>query len=316
MSIFASANATLEGLRSVGYQTTEQVATAIFSASKLGRPMLLEGPAGAGKTEMALSVAKAEKMPFIRLQCYAGIGDKEAIGHYNSALQDLFARTQTAAPGGASWDMLKAELLSRKFFSAGPLLEAIESETRCVLLIDEIDKVDYSFEAMLLELLSVWEMSIPGMGTIKAKHAPFTVITSNKERELGYALRRRSFFLEIEHPTPELEARIIAMKTPSCSTELHDFIAGLAKAMRSYSMEKPPSISEMSDLARVLELLGKTTIDPADKMLLLPMIAKTSRDLQRLMLPSGFDDLVRTAGRLTLRHREERNTASAHVGVQ
>lgn len=304
MSIFSSHQRTHEALKSVGYLTTSDVSTVIFKAARLNRPILLEGPAGAGKTELALSVAKAENMRFVRLQCYEGITDRQAIGDYNRALQDLYVLLQSKG-NAPDWHTIRREILSREFFTAGPLLDALESEERCVLLIDELDKVDHAFEALLLEILSVWEMSVPGMGTIRAKKPPFTVVTSNAERDLGFPLRRRSFFLLIDHPTPKTEAAIVARKTPKCSPDLHLFIAGFAEALRAYVMKKPPSISEINDLAMALDLMGRTEIRPEDKGVLLPLIAKTKTDREKLLMKDGFEDLVRQAGINAARLRAE-----------
>ena len=144
----------------------------------------------------------------------------------------------------------------QQFFSAGPLLRALQREKPCVLLIDELDKVDHAFEALLLELLSVWQLSIPKLGTMQAKSIPFVVLTSNEERRIGDPLRRRSFYLRVEHPTAEREAEIVALRTPDSSREFHAGMAGLAKALRGWSLEKPPSVSEILDLAQALKVLG------------------------------------------------------------
>jgi MoxR-like ATPase len=294
MSILSSPEKTHEALRDVGYLTTIENSTVIYLASKLNRPLLLEGPAGGGKTELALSVSKAEKLRFIRLQCYNGISDKQAVGDYNRALQEMFVLLQ-AKNQTFTWDEIRKAIMGREYFSAGPLLEALESPERVVLLIDELDKVDYAFEAMLLEILSVWEMSIPGMGTVIATNPPFTVITSNRERTLGFALRRRSFYMEIGHPSAELEAEIVARKTPHLPRELHAFIAGLAQVLRGYSLEKPPSISEMNDLAMALYVLGKTKMLPEDTELLLPLFGKTLGDRKKLQLKDNFKSIVAQA---------------------
>jgi MoxR-like ATPase len=295
MSIFRSPEATYEALVRVGYLTTRDIATDIYLAAVLNLPILLEGPAGGGKTELARSVAAAEGMELIPLQCYEGIGDKQAIGDFNRSLQEMYVLLQTKKEGGADWNTIRREITSRDFFMSGPLLQAIESEKRCLLLIDEIDKVNYAFEALLLEILSIWQMSVPGLGVIRAKHPPFTVITSNAERPLGFPLRRRSIFLEIGHPTPETEAAIVARKTPNCPPELHRFIAGFAKALRAWTMLKPPSISEMNNLAMALHLLGRTEILPEDKGILLPLVAKLIEDRDRLLMREMFEDLVRRA---------------------
>jgi MoxR-like ATPase len=188
-TIFDSPEHTHQALNDIGYLTTTTVSTNIYLAARMNKPLLLEGPAGAGKTELALSVAKAEKLRFIRFQCYEGISDKQAMGDYNRALQEMFVLLQSKNQT-CTWDEIRTEIVGRSYFMSGPLLEALESPERVVLLIDELDKVDHSFEATLLEILSVWEMSVPGMGTIKATKPPFTVITSNQERFLGYPSTR------------------------------------------------------------------------------------------------------------------------------
>jgi MoxR-like ATPase len=314
MTIFSSPQTTHEALKRVGYLTTPEISTVIFKAARLNRPILLEGPAGAGKTELALSVAKAEEMRFVRLQCYEGITDKQAVGDFNRALQDLYVLLKTKGET-PDWGTIRSEITSREFFAAGQLLDALESDERCVLLIDELDKVDHAFEAMLLEILSVWEMSVPGMGTIKAKKPPFTVVTSNQERFLGFPLRRRCFYLQIQHPSPQLEASIVARKTPLCSPVLHRFIAGFAEALRAYTMEKPPSISEMNDLAMALDLLGRTEIRPEDKGILLPLIAKTEGDRNRLLMKENFENMIRQAGINAERMRKETESKTTVVAV-
>ena len=283
MAIFDSPAETLKSLKNVGYITDEATAAHVYFASKLNKALLLEGPAGAGKTELALSIAKAGNMPFIRLQCYNGITDNEAIGHFDYALQRLFVERESQAGTQRSFAEIVQEIRSRQFYISGPFLEAIESPTRSVLLIDEIDKIDYSFEALLLELLSVWQLSIPGMGTVSANTIPFVVMTSNAEREIGFALRRRSLYILVEHPTPEREAEIVARKTPNCSPATHRFIAGFAIALRRQSFDKPPSISEMNDVALALEMMGLTEILPEHKMLILPLIIKTKDDRSQVL---------------------------------
>ena len=261
------------------------------------RPVLLEGPAGAGKTELAASVARAYRVPLLRLQCYQGINEEKAIGQYDKSLQELYVLLTSKSDRATDWTEIKREVTSRAYFIAGPLLEAIEQNQRCVLLIDEIDKVDYAFEAMLLELLSVWTLSIPKMGTVYATSIPHVFLTSNQERRLGDPLRRRSFYLVVEHPTAEREAAIVARRTPDADEKTHRFIAGLAKSLRAYTMEKPPSISEMNDVALAMQLLGIEQIRPEHKDIMLPLIAKTEGDRKRLLMRQAFESIVRIAGR-------------------
>jgi MoxR-like ATPase len=295
--MFASPDETLAALERVGYFIDLKTATTVYLAGKLHRPIMLEGPAGAGKTELATSVSRAYGVPILRLQCYQGINEEKAIGQYDKSLQELYVLLISKSDQTPDWAEIKREVTSRAYFMAGPLLEAIEQEQRCVLLIDEIDKVDYAFEAMLLELLSVWALSIPRMGTVQATSIPYVFLTSNQERRLGDPLRRRSFYLVVEHPTADREAAIVAQRTPGASEKTHRFIAGLAKSLRAYTMEKPPSISEMNDVALAMQLLGIEQIKPKHKDIMLPLIAKTEGDRKRLLMKQAFESIVRIAGR-------------------
>lgn len=303
--MFASATETLAALESVGYFTDIRTATAVYLAGRICRPVLLEGPAGAGKTELAQSTARALRVPLLRLQCYQGIDEEKAIGQYDRSLQELYVLLMSRSAQTPDWAQIKREITSRAYFMAGPLLEAIEREKRCVLLIDEIDKVDYAFEAMLLELLSVWTLSIPRMGTVHATSIPRVFLTSNQERRLGDPLRRRCFYLVVEHPNPEREAAIVARRTPHADAATHRFIAGLAKSLRAYTLEKPPSISEMNDVAMAMELLGIDRILPEHKEIMLPLIAKTEGDRKRLLMKEAFESIVRMAAKYAQQIKED-----------
>lgn len=193
---------------------------------------------------------------------------------------------------GVDWEALQTELHGQQFFTAGPLLRALQYEKSCVLLIDELDKVDHAFEATLLELLSVWQLSIPKLGTIRSRSVPFVVLTSNEERRIGDPLRRRSFYLRVEHPTAEREAEIVALRTPDSTREFHAGMAGLAKALRGWSMEKPPSVSEILDLAQALKVLGTEQITAEMRDTLLPLLVKTEADRRKLLLRDGFASLI------------------------
>lgn len=289
--MFSSARNVQEALASVGYITDEVTATTVYLAAMIDKPILLEGPAGSGKTQLAYAVAEAVAAQVERLQCYEGISEEKAIGKFDEALQRLAVESRSKS-GQIEWEALKQELHSQRFFSAGPLLRALQHKRRCVLLIDELDKVNQAFEAMLLELLSVWQLSIPKLGVVKAETIPFVVLTSNEERRIGDPLRRRSFYLRIEHPTPEREARILKLRTPNASAQFHRGMAGLAQALRGWSLEKPPSISEMLDLAQALEVLGKEEITPVMRDILLPLLAKTEADRKKLLLRDGFASLI------------------------
>ena len=208
--MFSSLEGVRTGLFLTGYITDDITTTVVYLASKLNKPILLEGPPGSGKTELAYAVAKATDAQIERLQCFEGINEEKAIGKFDEALQRLAVELQSRS-GVTDWECIKQELHSQKFFAAGPLIRALQHKQRCVLLIDELDKVSHAFEAMLLELLSIWQLTIPKLGVIKAETVPFVVITSNEERRIGDPLRRRSFYLRVEHPTPEREAKILRL---------------------------------------------------------------------------------------------------------
>ena len=242
---------------------------------------MLEGPAGSGKTQLAVSVAKAAGTHIERLQCYRGVTEDQAIGKFDEGLQRLYM--EFARGDHADWQSVQANLKGRDFFRAGPLMRALECERPCVLLIDELDKVDEGFEAMLLEILSAWQLSIPEFGTVEAKSIPFVVLTSNEERRLGDPIRRRSLYVRVEHPTPAREAEIIASRTPDADETFHREMAGIALSFRNYSLEKPPSVSEMIDFANALRLLGTDHVTEDLRDVLLPFLAKTEKDRRHLL---------------------------------
>jgi len=289
--VFSSLEEVSERLRSTGYIADSVATTTVYLAASLQKPLLLEGPAGSGKTQLAYAVADAADITVERLQCYEGINEEKAIGKFDESLQRLCVELK-AKSASVDWESLQTELHNQQFFSAGPLLRALQCERPCVLLIDELDKVDHAFEAMLLELLSVWQLSIPKLGTIRAKSIPFVVLTSNEERRIGDPLRRRSFYLRVEHPTAEREAQIVGLRTPDSSREFHAGMAGLAKALRGWSLEKPPSVSEILDLAQALKVLGTEQITAEMRDILLPLLAKTEADRRKLLLRDGFASLI------------------------
>jgi MoxR-like ATPase len=226
-----------------------------------------------------------------RLQCYIGISEEEAIGKFDQALQRLFLEARIEISG--DWEAIRRELHGLEFFTKGPLLRALLYEDKpCVLLVDEIDKVDQQFEALLLEVLSDWQLSIPKLGTVAAKTIPFVVLTSNEERRIGDPLRRRTFYIRLGHPSIHREQQILALQTGENHRNIHGQIAGLARALRGWSLEKPPSIAEMLDVAQALKILRIDEIQPEHRDLLLPLIAKTEADRQRLLMRDGFATLV------------------------
>jgi MoxR-like ATPase len=296
--VFQSLAEVNAGLRGSGYIADPVTISTVYLAAALHRPLLLEGVAGTGKTQLAYAVAEAAKTSVERLQCYQGIDEAKAIGKFDESLQRLCVELKSKNTT-LDWELLANELHGRRFFGAGPLLKALEYEKPCVLLIDELDKVDHAFEAMLLEVLSVWQLSVPKLGTIQARSIPFVVLTSNEERRIGDPLRRRSLYLRIEHPTPEREAKIVAMRTPDASRDFHAGMAGLAKALRGWSMEKAPSVSEILDLANALRVLGTEQITAEMRDTLLPLLAKTEADRRKLLLLDGFASLIFDAQQYT-----------------
>lgn len=282
-------------LKATGYFIDPVMTHVVFLAARLQKPVLLEGPAGSGKTQLALSVAKAGNTHIERLQCYRGVTEAQAIGSFDASLQRLYL--EFSKRQHEDWQSIQASLTGRQFFRPGPLMRALECERPCVLLIDELDKVDDGFEAMLLEILSAWQLSIPEFGTVKARSIPFVVLTSNEERRLGDPIRRRSLYVRVEHPTPELEEEIIASRTPEAEAKFHREMAGIARSFRNYSLEKPPSVSEMIDFARALQELGTDHVTEDLRDVLLPFLAKTEKDRRHLMLREGFKSLLNDGAR-------------------
>jgi MoxR-like ATPase len=288
--MFESVEALTKKLNATGYFIDPVMTRVVFLAGRLQKPLLLEGPAGSGKTQLALSVAAAGNTHIERLQCYRGVTEAQAIGSFDAGLQRLYLEFSKGQH--EDWQSIQANLTGREFFRPGPLMRALECERPCVLLIDELDKVDDGFEALLLEILSAWQLSIPEFGTVRARSIPFVVLTSNEERRLGDPIRRRSLYVRVEHPTPELEAEIIASRTPDAETSFHREIAGIARSFRNYSLEKPPSVSEMIDFARALQVLETDHVTEDLRDVLLPFLAKTEKDRRHLMLREGFKSLL------------------------
>lgn len=292
--LFSSLEDLAQRLERARYVVDPVMLNVIYMASKLGKPILAEGPLGSGKTELARVVTIAAETHIERLQHYAGLDDKKAIGHFDESLQRLYlsSRYGDRSFSDEEWERVKGHLYQGDFFISGPLLCALLSPKPCVLLIDEVDKVGEEFEAQLLEILEEWQVSIPRLGTVKAKSLPFVLLTSNQQRRIGDPLRRRCLYMQFDHPSMEREQEIIRARTQEHSEELRLEVAGFAQALRGYRLQKQPSIAEMLDLVNALDVLGLEAVRAEDRDTLLPLIAKTEKDRERLMLRDGFASLV------------------------
>ena len=257
-SRFESVQSVREGLREVNYLADEGIAGVAFLAERLGKPVLVEGPAGTGKTQLAKSVAEMSGARLIRLQCYEGLDESKALYEWNYKKQLL--RIQ-ADKNSDSWNSIHDDIFSDEFLLTRPLLEAITADDPVVLLIDEVDRVEVETEALLLEILSEYQVSIPELGTIKAKQIPMVFLTSNNTRELSEALKRRCLFLHIDYPEMDREKEIILTKVPGVTESLADEIARIVRSIRQLELKKAPSVSETLDWARTLMLLGVEQVD-------------------------------------------------------
>ena len=253
-----------EGLGEVGYLADESSALVSFLAQRLGKPVLVEGPAGVGKTELAKAVSRATERKLIRLQCYEGLDEAKALYEWNYRKQLLRIQAEAGgeaeAPEGA-WESTRGDIFSEDFLFTRPLLEAISADEPVVLLIDEIDKTDQEFEAMLLEVLSDFQISIPELGVIESRTHPVVVLTSNNSRELTEALKRRCLYLWLDYPEIEREIEIVRLHTPELDEALTRRLVEVIHLVRQLDLKKPPSIAESIDWARALLLLGADDID-------------------------------------------------------
>ncbi|HET9610928.1 MAG TPA: MoxR family ATPase [Acidimicrobiales bacterium] len=258
---FESVSAVRDSLGKVDYLADEGIAGVVYLADRLGKPVLIEGPAGTGKTQLAKSVAEISGARLIRLQCYEGLDESKALYEWNYKKQLL--RIQAERNEGATWDEVEGDIFSDEFLLTRPLLEAIRADEPVVLLIDEVDRVEVETEALLLEILSDYQVSIPELGTVTATQVPLVFLTSNNTRELSEALKRRCLFLHVDYPELEREREIVLAKVPGITTTLADQVARIVRSIRQLELKKPPSVSETLDWARTLLLLGVEQVDAA-----------------------------------------------------
>ncbi|MEA2827128.1 MAG: hypothetical protein QOG43_1567 [Actinomycetota bacterium] len=256
---FDSLEAVRAGLASVGYLADDATAGVAWLADRLDKPVLVEGPAGTGKTELAKSIAKWSGARLIRLQCYEGLDESKALYEWNYRKQLL--RIQAERSADSAWDAVEGDIFSEDFLLARPLLEAIRAEEPVVLLIDEVDRVEVETEALLLEVLSDWQVSIPELGTVTATRIPLVFLTSNSTRDLSEALKRRCLYLHLDYPDPAREKQIVLARLPGITDRLAEQVAGVVRTIRQLDLTKPPSVSETLDWARTLVLLGVADID-------------------------------------------------------
>ncbi len=263
-------------LAEVGYLADEPAALVSFLANRLGKPVLVEGPAGVGKTELAKALSRATERRLIRLQCYEGLDEAKALYEWNYRKQLLRIQTEASDTG---WEQVKEDIFGEEFLLSRPLLQAIETDEPVVLLIDEIDKTDQEFEAMLLEVLSDFQISIPEMGVVEAKSRPLVLLTSNNSRELTEALKRRCLYLWLDYPDVERELEIVRLHAPELSETLARRLVEVIHEIRRLDLKKPPSIAESIDWARALLLLGAEELDQSVFEHTMSIIVKHRTDL-------------------------------------
>jgi MoxR-like ATPase len=292
---FASVDEVTERLTEAGHLPSLDIATAVFLAGHLGKPLLVEGPAGVGKTELAKAVATATTSDLVRLQCYEGIDEARALYEWNHAKQLL----RITATDDEGWDSTRDHVFTEEFLLARPLLAAIRNPRPTVLLIDELDKADVELEGLLLEVLGDYQVSIPELGTVTAVRKPFVILTSNAHRELSEALKRRCLYLHIDYPTAELERAIVRMRVPELDEALGEPVVRVVGALRQLSLRKAPSIAETVDWAKTLVALGARNLSGSVVRSTLGVLLKYQSDhrlaIERLGLLESEDEQGRAA---------------------
>ena len=285
---FTSVDDVASRLADVGYLASDSVATTVYLASALGKPLLVEGPAGVGKTALSQAVAEATGAGLVRLQCYEGVDEARALYEWNHAKQLL----RITAGRDESWDEARTDIFSEEFLLPRPLLTAIRRDEPTVLLIDETDKADVEIEGLLLEVLGDFQVTVPELGTIVATQRPFVVLTSNATRELSEALRRRCLFLHVDFPDAELETRIVRLKVPGLDESLTESVVRVVNALRAMPLRKAPSVAETIDWARTLLALGADILDDEVVRDTLGVILKHTDDVAKASTTLDLDRVL------------------------
>jgi MoxR-like ATPase len=285
---FTSVEDVKQQLADADYLASDAIATTVFLASELGKPLLVEGPAGTGKTELARAVARAADASLVRLQCYEGVDEARALYEWNHAKQLL----RITAARDESWEETRTDVFSEEFLLPRPLLTAIRQTDPTVLLVDETDKADVEIEGLLLEVLGDFQVTVPELGTITASRRPFVVLTSNATRELSEALRRRCLFLHVGFPDAELEERIVRLRVPELDDVLVTSLVRVVDALRAMPLRKAPSVSESVDWARTLLTLGATGLDAEVVRQTLNVVLKHTDDIERATAGLDLDTVL------------------------
>ena len=286
---FESVQSVRDALRDVHYLADEGIAGVAYLADRLQKPVLVEGPAGTGKTQLAKSIAEITDARLIRLQCYEGLDESKALYEWNYKKQLLRIQTERGEQG-EDWTEIKDDIFSDEFLLTRPLLEAITATDPVVLLIDEVDRVEVETEALLLEILSDYQVSIPELGTITATQVPLVFLTSNNTRELSEALKRRCLYLHVDYPDLAREKEIVLAKVPDITEHLADQVARIVRSIRQLDLKKAPSVSETLDWARTLLLLNIDNIDEQTAKDTLHVLLKYQTDIAKAAKELSVDE--------------------------